>query len=137
VFRATVSSRTPLRVPTKAGRVYLGATSTVRRSQAGTPVALKGAAVPPPCGALDHPATLPSAGAQTERPRRAPVRPTAGENHLSPPSSALPIARRPLASPPRAAHRAGVVAPAAATAGSRGAPLPTALSSPTKPQIAP
>jgi hypothetical protein len=79
----------PPRVPTKAGCEYLGATSSVQRSQAGAPVALKGAAVPP-CGALNHPAAVRSAGA-TERPRRASSsRPTASPNDVPPPPCPYP-----------------------------------------------
>jgi hypothetical protein len=78
-------------------RGCLGTTSTVRRSQAGTPVALKGDAAPPAARR-----TAPAAGrAVYRRQDRAAAassgdRPTASSPRLSPPSSALPIARRPV-----------------------------------------
>jgi hypothetical protein len=99
VFRATVSSRTPLRVPTKAGRVYLGATSTVRRSQEGTPVALKGAAIPPlrRTGPPSDPAvrrrsdrTAAASSSQADRGRKPPFSTLLCPTHSSPPARKPP-----------------------------------------------
>jgi hypothetical protein len=110
----------PPRVPTKAGRVYLGATSSVQRSKAGAPVALKGAAVFPR-GALDHPAAEQSAHAIAGlcTPRRVlpahpflwrfgrgPVPSTSPSRLPNLPSTTAPVSQD-GASPDRAAPRPG------------------------------